>query len=309
MRILHLVPKDIYDCKMSRVRFHAIEAIGKKVPLKYDGPGWAGYKGIQDSCNTFKPNLIITYLFPGTPKDRGITIPLCTIFNEMYNIEQSLPELNKLNPDIVIHHYKNDMNLWKEKTGNMTFIHLPQCAEKTIFKDYQKPKKYDILLTGVLSPEYYPFRYRLHNIVKNHLSKKWRYHVRPHPGYKKSKAYNNNELINYAQMINESQITLACTSKFKYALGKYAEIPMCNSVLAGDIPDERQEFFRSFMLELNPKNSDLDIAIKIDNFLKDKNKVIERSKKGMDLVTGNYTHEHYAERFLKKIENYLGGKR
>lgn len=307
MRILYLVSKEIYDTKMSRVRFHAIDAIGKLTTLKYDGPGWPGYKGIKPTCDSFKPDLIISYLLPDNPKDKGITTPLCVIFNEMGNPKGSPSTVHGTKPDVLIYHYANDMKLWKGKTGNATLINLPQCAEKTIFKDYGLPKKYDVSLVG-RSSRIYPFRDRLNRIAKRHLSKKWKYYGRPHPGYRKTNASNNTELIKYAKIINESKITLTCTSKYKYALGKYVEIPMCNSVLAGDIPDERQDFFKSFMLELNPKDSDGVIINKIDFLLRNKSELKRRSKKGMDEMLANYTHEHYAKRFLSKIDTYLGGK-
>jgi len=308
VKILYLVPKEIYDMKMSRVRFHAIAAIGKLATVKYDGPGWPGYRGLKYAHESFKPNLIITYMFPGSPKARGIRTPVCTICNEMYNIQQALPEVNKLAPDIIVHHYQNDMKLWEGKTKNIKFICLPQCAEKTIFKDYNQSKKYDLIVVGIESPPFYPFRSRLTEIAENYLRKKWKYYRRPHPGYKKNNARGNTELINYAKMINQSKITLSCSSKFKYALGKYIEIPMCNSVLAGDIPDERQDFFKSFMLTLNIDDSNEVIIKKIESLLRDDNKLKERSKKGMEAVLSKYTHEHYAERFLNKIDAYLRGK-
>ena len=309
MRILHLVPKELYDTKMSRVKFHAMDAIGKLTTLKYDGPGWPGYKGIKPACDSFKPDLIISYwAISDTPKEIGITIPLCIIRNEMYDIKKSLPIVQRTNPDISIYHYANDMKLWKGKTGNTTYINLPQCGEKTIFKDYGLPKKYDLLVVGVLSSGVYPFRTRLNGIADSYLSKKWKYRRRRHPGYNKTKASNNAEPISYARMINESKITLACTSKFKYALGKYVEIPMCNSVLAGDIPDERQDFFKSFMLTLNTGDSNEVIINKIESLLRNESELKKRSKKGMDEMLANYTHEHYAKRFLSKIDAYLGGK-
>ena len=294
---------------MSRVRFHSIEAIGKISELLISGPGWPGYKGIKPICDSFKPNLIIPYLMPETPKEREITIPVCVICNEMYNIEQFIPVMQRTKPDIYIYHYANDMKLWKGKTGDTTFINLPQCGEKTIFKDYALPKKYDLLVVGIISPHYYPFRSRLSTIVEKYLSKKWKYHKRQHPGYRKTNAFNNTELISYAKMINESKITLTCTSKFKYALGKHAEIPMCNSVLAGDTPNERQDFFKSFMLTLNTNDSDEVIVNKIDSLLRNENELKKRSKKGMDEMLANYTHEHYAKRFLAAIERYFRGKR
>ena len=40
INILYLVDKSIYLTKMSRVRFHAMKALGEITNLVYWGPGW-----------------------------------------------------------------------------------------------------------------------------------------------------------------------------------------------------------------------------------------------------------------------------
>jgi len=306
MRFLYLVPKAIFDNKMSRVRFHMIKALSKISEVKYSGPGWKRYN-IKEMVSQFKPDMIITYLIPDSPKNYGIKTPVCTICNEMYNIEEALVSINKLKPDLLIYHYKNDKPLWNY-TKNVKFVNLPQCAEKTIFKDYNLPKKYDIIVGGVMGNEFYPLRTRLNKLTTRKLSKRWKCLVKGHPGYKLTNANNNSELIKFAKIINQSKITLTCTSQFKYALGKYVEIPMCNSLMGGDLPDERQDFFRSIMIVLDLKDSDEVLINKLEYYLKNDGKRKDLSKKGMDLILANYTHEHYAQRFIKVARDFLGGK-
>lgn len=306
MRFLYLVPKTIFDNKMSRVRFHMIKALSKISEVKYSGPGWEKYN-IKELASQFKPDMIITYLITNSPKNYGIKIPICTICNEMYNVEQSLDSINKLKPDLLIYHYKNDKPLWNY-TKNVKFVNLPQCAEKTIFKDYNLQKKYDIIVGGIMGREFYPFRTRFNELLTRKLSKRWKCYLKPHPGYKFTNASSSSELINFAKIINQSKITLTCSSKFKYALGKYVEIPMCNSLMAGDLPGERQDFFRSIMIVLDPKDSDEILINKLEYYLKDDGKRKVLSKKGMDLTLANYTHEHYAQRFIKVAKDFLGGR-
>ena len=43
INILYLVDKSIYLTKMSRVRFHAMKALGEITNLVYWGPGWLRY--------------------------------------------------------------------------------------------------------------------------------------------------------------------------------------------------------------------------------------------------------------------------
>ena len=54
-------------------------------------------------------------------------------------------------------------------------------------------------------------------------------------------------MIQYSKMISRSKICLACTSKFKYRLGKYIEIIMSDSVVAGDIPDDEPDIKKLVM--------------------------------------------------------------
>ena len=40
---------------------------------------------------------------------------------------------------------------------NIKFVYIGHCAEKTIFKNYNIPKEYDILVAGCIST-HYPLR-------------------------------------------------------------------------------------------------------------------------------------------------------
>ena len=66
-------------------------------------------------------------------------------------------------------------------------------------------------------------------------------HYKHHLVYNNEESYSNINQINYAKIINQSKICISCTSKYKYRLGKYIEIPMCSSVICGDIPYEDVE--------------------------------------------------------------------
>ena len=59
---------------------------------------------------------------------------------------------------------------------------------------FELDKKYDIMLGGCLSPEYYPLRVRFANILKR-MSGKYRTHIHQHPGYNLQDAHTNKYLI------------------------------------------------------------------------------------------------------------------
>ena len=53
LNLLYLVDRKTYLTKMSRVRFHGMEELGKITNLVWSGPGWRGYNVDQ----TVKENI------------------------------------------------------------------------------------------------------------------------------------------------------------------------------------------------------------------------------------------------------------
>jgi len=304
MRFLYLCHKEIFDTKMSRVRFHSLEAIGKISELLISGPGWSGFNNINNLVNKFRPHMIIWYKPLTIPGYNKVNVPKCLRYNEMFNVSVTSREIKKSKKNLVICHHKNDIPKYSN-IKDVKFVNISHCAEKTIFKDYNLPKIYDLTLVGILGTKHYLLRNRLRELIQNHLSKRWKCLVKHHPGYKKSNANSNNEAINFAKTINQSKITATCSSKYKYRLAKHVEIPMCNSLLAVDTPDEDQNWFKKFILFLSPQDSDEVIINKIENYLKNDQEREKRTQLGMKMTLERYTQEHYAKRFVKAAGQFL----
>jgi hypothetical protein len=115
-------------------------------------------------------------------------------------------------------------------------------------------------------------------------------------------------LEDYARLINRSKISLTCSSKYRYRLSKYVEIPMCGSLMAGDLPNEDKDFFKEFMLVLDDRESNEEIAKKIVEYVEDDEKRDFLIKKGLD-ASKNYTQENYADRFISAANDFLEGKK
>ena len=295
---------------MSRVRFQSIQAISNVSEVVWSGRGWDNYdiaKSVQENIdNIYKdilPDIVVAYKPLNLIAFNQIKPVKCLRYNEMWDRQSTTNEIIQSGANLVICHHLNDMPNYKH-LSSVRFVNISHCAEQTIYRDYGLPKNNDVLLTGAIS-RHYPFRARLRNIILTHLAGKVKFKILQHPGGDLTNIHGS-VLNDYAKEINQSKITLTCSSAYKYRLGKYTEIPMSGSLLAADLPNEDQDFFKQFMLVLDPKDSDVNIADKILEYIKDDGKRNELVQKGIELNKA-YTQEKYAERFIKACEDFLHG--
>lgn len=308
MKIIYLVNKNTYITKMSRVRFHGIEALSKLVTVKFWGIGWEGYNNnltVQENIDTLNEifDLAIVYK-PLELKDfKDIKLPKCIRYNEMYDVNWTLKEIKESGSQLVICHHLNDcVQYQKMNIPNIKFVYIGHCAEKTIFKDYGEDYKYDITIAGCISP-HYPLRNRFINLMPL-LKEKYNCYTHPHPGYDLNDAHTNRYLIEMAKTISLSKIVLTDTGKPRSRYGKYIEIPMCRkAALCGDLPDDDADNY-DYVINVNTEMSDNEIIEKISYYLDNEEARIEKVNKGIKFAS-NYTQEHYAERLLKEMNEYL----
>ena len=317
MKILYLINKDYYDFRMDRNRWHSIDAIAKITDLIYSGVNWPNYDNSSSVAQNIeslygkgnRPDLIIAYKPLEMPGISDIDIPKCIRYNEMYREQNVYADIINGKMDIVICHHKNDLMKYSSHYPGVQFYNVSHCAEATIYKDYGLPKRWDVMFCGAVTSSAYPFRLRLLNLTKRRLNGKVRTLILSHPsvGIKRRLHWTKIQgpiLDRWAKIVNQSKICLTCSSRWKYRLSKYAEIPMCRSLLAGDFPDEDPDFWPQFMLELNPEDSDDELEEKILYYVKNDEDREALATRGMELAR-EYTQEKYAERFVKCVEEYL----
>jgi len=302
---------------MSRVRFHSMDAVSKVSDLTYSGRGWKNYdneKSVQENIDRIYegdgPDVVVVYkplILKGFSDIKALK---CIRYNEMWDIKGTKKEIQGGSADIVVCHHKNDMKTYvkMKELKDVKFVNISHCTEKTIYKDYGLPKEYDVLFTGAVS-RHYPFRARLLGLCQNQLNKKFNCKILPHPGdrgipYQQIGGF---ILDKYAKEINKAKITLTCSSQYKYRLEKYVQIPACGSLLAADLPDEDQDFFRKFMLVLNPSDSDSEIIDKIAAHIDNDKKRKKLTKRGIEM-NQSYTQEDYARRLINEFEIALEEK-
>ena len=192
LNILYLLNHDTFITKMSRVRFHAMNAVGKISNLEWWGLNWDGYdndKTLQENIdNKYKDknfDFVIAYKPLELKNFCDIKYTKCITYNEMYNFNETLNEIEESNTDLVICHHQNDMrtyeayysNYYGQKNTKVTFTHIPHSAEKTIFKDYNTDKQFDVLVIGRLNcrntigDSHYPLRDRISKLIDKFPSK------------------------------------------------------------------------------------------------------------------------------------------
>jgi hypothetical protein len=309
INLLYLIEKQQYITKMSRVRFNALQKIGEYINVVYWGPQWNNYNeniSLEENLKffdikfdyilVFKPDVIIDF--------EKIKIPRIINYNEMWDEVYTLKQINSSNCDLLICHHKNDKiryekELFKKISNYCKIVHIPHCAEKSIFYDRNIPKTVDILLCGSIGI-HYPLRERILNIIKL-FPKKYICKEYKHPGYINGDAFTNIYLKDFAEAISAAKICVTCTSKYKYRLGKLVEIPMCNSVLASDIPDQDQKDFKDITLEINDSMSDKEIVDKLIFYLENEEELEKIRQKGYNW-SQKFIQNYYAENFIKEMK-------
>ena len=79
---------------------------------------------------------------------------------------------------------------------------------------------------------------------------------------------------------------------------------MCGtSAICGDLPNDKADDY-SYIIEVNNNMTDKEIINKISYYLDKEDKRLEKVKQGIEFAS-NYTQEHYAERLLKEINEFL----
>lgn len=318
MKIIYLVPKYIYTQKMSRVRFHQINEIAKLSDLIYSGPGWDNYKlnetvteNIKRIYNDDLPDCIIGFDHREMKEFSKCIIPKINMMNEMHspegNKKEALDMLNSAGYDFIVCHHKNEMDDPTFDSIRKKLINIPHHVNTSIFRDYGLEKTIDVLLCGSLVLNKYKLRKKFVSVIEKLKGMGINAKIHTHPGGYHPDAYTDKYLIEFAKVINSSKICLTCSSTQKCAFAKYVEIPSCNSLLAGDIPDERQEFFKSFMLEIKDTDTEKEMISSIVEMLQNNQKREELTKIGME-ANKQFSMDNYAKKFLTEVQKFLNKK-
>ena len=307
--------------KMSRVRFWGIEELGNhpNVQVHMTGMGFKHFepmKSIQQNVIDMGINFDIVFWYKPLDEnykfDKDVDFPFktCLRYNEMWDQTWTQKEINETNTDVIICHHENDYlkycKLYAEDKTKM-FYYCPHHAHPKIFNVLEPSvkKDIDILISGVCKEKHYPLKYKLSCLIKKYqktLLNKYNIVFHQHPGYNHTDSFKNKNQIEYNALINRSKICIACTSKYKYRLGKYVEIPMAGGLVLGDIPFEDQNNFRKFVLEVNIEDNDQTILSVLIGALNNYDTPTVQNKIAYGL---SWAKNHTTNRYVNNLYNII----
>ena len=316
LNLMFLCSKRYYDNKMSRVRFHSMEATSEICNTMWWGPGWEGYDNnltVQENIDRVetKPDMIITYKPLDMKNMKDVDVPVCLRYNETYDWDWTIKEIDESGAEFIVFHHENDLHIpmskYQEYYGDkVKCVYVPHCAEKTIYRKMDIEKEFDVLLIGATGYKsklgfHYPLRDRMIGLIQKLDGYKVGVWQRP-PG-RIENAYNNKSAIEFAKVINKTKICITDSGLPKSRFGKYIEVPMCGTALAADIPNGCDEF-NDFLIDINMDMSDEEILNKLKFYLENSSERRILEEAGLKWSEG-YTQQDYARMLISEIKSYI----
>jgi hypothetical protein len=299
---------------------------------------------INQEILLMKPKLIIFFEINSFQEETkkfafifGLNIPIYIFLDDSYyisSITSKCEYINKSNG--LIFWYKNDLiiNSYKRFFPNKYIKNIDsRYFNPDIFKNYNLQKKYDIFLYGTRNflykykdedldtiqnyiknyEEYnniiinnndkinfYPLRSKIENIL---LKNSYKYNLK----IIEERTCDGNICANeeLSKLINQSYLTIACSSIADVLLHKHLEISASKSVILGNYPSDYKDLFQGNIIEVNEFMSDEEILNIIDNALSNKDKLLEMSDRLYNKVHEEHNLYKAEESFNKIIEDII----
>ena len=288
-----------------------------------------------------KPSLIVLVQVSATErilleKFKFITslgVPIYMFIEDTYYYKSSLKTLpSEITRLILWYKNKRIKESFSSLNTNLTITNFDSRFVNTnIYNDYKLEKKYDILLYGCRSCNYtytdhlitvedylnknshhyydgkipfYPLRQRMESIFVNRLCKKYNIYIVPETSILDEKIrFVANE--NLSRLINQSYLTVCCSSIADVLFHKHMEIPASNSVILGSYPSDYEDLFKGNIVEVNEFMDDETIVKIIDDALSDKKQLLDMSERLCKKIHQEHNLMKASENFSQIIDNLV----
>ncbi|CAF2816220.1 unnamed protein product [Rotaria sp. Silwood2] len=242
--------------------------------------------------------------------------PIMTWEHECWGY-RCLPSVIDENTTILMQGYAYEMDLYHMSFSyNRVIAHIPICAEPAVFyppvalnSDKPPVRDIDFLVVGARDNLIYPLRIRLGQMVKNGLIKNSYLHK--HPGYfveNRSVEQSESQVHDYAALLRRAKIVVVDSSRYRYAINKYSEVALSGCLIVGDIPFEREEEFRRYVVQISMNMTDGEILSIIEYWIKNEHEREEKAALGQKIVLNSYTWDHNIDLSLQALINYRRGE-
>ena len=224
-----------------------------------------------------------------------------------------LPSIINNNISIFLQKYAYEIDLYhKSFSYNRVLVHSPASAEPLIFytpivlnSDTPPIRDIDVLVVGARHSFVYPIRTRLGQMIKDGLIKNS--YVHEHPGYT---LFNNlleqteEQTRMYAALLRRAKIVVVDSARYGYALSKFIEVPLSGCLVLGDIPAEREDEFRQFIVEISMNMPDNEIISIIDYWITHEGEREIKANLGQRITLDSHTWDHSIDVSLQALISY-----
>lgn len=321
LKLLYVMDAAQLICKMSRVRFWAIEALAARedISLEFCGPGMPGWNSdlsLQDNISSLKTDFdFVLWYKPLATNNafdvaRGLPFPTAIFYNEMWDENATRSEIEASGANLVVCHHSNDHQYYSQlyaRDVSKRFVHIPHSADTSLFYDTDTERDIDILLVGRPTGEHYPLRERLHHLIDRHSAgrlRQYRIHTLDHPGYTHDDAFTNRYQKEFAALLRRSKLVCTCASKHKYRLGKYIEIPMSGAVICADLPEGDEHSLDQFIAVINLNMTDNQILDVVDQHLENKELLAVKALRGKEWAE-SFSSDWYANGVVSELRRTI----
>jgi len=301
MNLLYLIEHKYFQKKMSRgARFHTWEAISKHPDVKMSlmtGPGFPDFPG---SIMDLNPDYVLAYK-PLDCEWHPTKAPLILNYNEMWDEEWTVTEIEQSGANMVICHHENDFKKYENTIQGVKFVHIPHGVSEWRFEVAGQRelacRPISALFSGVFSPQFYPVRAKLKHVVDQVPNSK----VLSHPGYRLEDVIACEEQFKrYVDHLSWSRVSLCCTSRYKYSLNKLHESIAAGCVVFSDLPHDGNFNAKlgKYIQEVGNSESIGSITERVKHVCDSPSEFQVMTTEARQVVLDEFGHNRYAERFL-----------
>lgn len=222
--------------------------------------------------------------------------------------------------DLYFHTYANQMGYYAYAGHGNLVWHLPHFVSTKLYnRDVpHSARPIDILIVGSMW-SVYPLRVRflrlfdenrLPGTVRRLVARtSWLSNTTSGTTVEQFMDGHKHNSEEYIRTLQSAKIVLVCSSKRNIAVRTYIEAAAAGALVIGDIPGEREDEFRSWVVEVSPKQTDETIIHTIKWWLTHNSEREARAKKGQNLVFNKYTQYNAAYEVVEAMQSYITGHR